>query len=170
MVRLDLKFHSVAEIWLTPKEDGLNLNMDADTIKQLVKRGRQAGREIAERFANLNPTDAMSWEGHRWARFRSGIAGLMETVLAFKHANAVAPPGSSALAALLADLDAPPTYGFHNQSQRVEAEGITAKLLAFIAEVEQAAGRVCADPEASRSGPFCDGPRPPVEYGSRARF
>ena len=93
MVRLDLKFHSVAEIWLTPKEDGLNLNMDADTIKQLVKRGRQAGREIAERFADLNPTDAMSWEGHRWARFRSGIAGLMETVLAFKHANAVAPPG-----------------------------------------------------------------------------
>jgi hypothetical protein len=160
----------VAEIWLTPEEGGLNLDMDSDTIERLVQRGRKSGVEIAERFSDVPSEESMSWQGHRWARFRSGIAGLMESALELKQTNSVGSPGSDSLQDLLANVDAPPAYKFRNEAQRAAAEDITRKLLAFLSDVEEAAEAVCSEDENRRFGPFFDGPRPPVEVGTRARF
>ncbi len=61
-------------------EGGLNLNMDKTIIARLSERGGHAGAEIASRFANPNPTHAMSWDNHRWVRYRSTMALLEETL------------------------------------------------------------------------------------------
>lgn len=150
----------VAEIWLTPEEGGLNLNMSPATIQRLVARGRTAGQELVARFADLGPDDPMSWSGHRWARFLSGMAGFLRFGQGFRHASNVANPGADSLEDLLATLDAPPTYKFESDAQRTAARQIMRELLEFLKEAESATG----------TGPFDDGPRPFVDIGSRAKF
>ena len=150
----------VAEIWLTPEEGGLNLNMSPETIQRLVARGREAGQELVARFADLGPDDPMSWSGHRWARFRSGMAGFLRFGQGFRHASDVASPGADSLEDLLATLEAPPTYKFESDAQRAAARKIMRELLEFLQEAESATG----------TGPFDDGPRPFVDIGSRAKF
>ena len=70
----------VVEIWLASDEGGLKLNMEKPQIDSLISKGREAGRALCERYAELPPTDEMSWRGHRWTRFRAGMAALVEKV------------------------------------------------------------------------------------------
>jgi predicted acylesterase/phospholipase RssA len=159
----------VAEIWLTPDEGGMNLNMTPDTIQRLVARGRKAGQELVERFVVLPPADPMSWNGHRWARFRSAMPGLIRYGLGFEHSSNTSCPGADPLAGLLADLQAPPTYKFRSDQQREAVEKLTIDLLELLRDAELAAN-VCSDPSDTHTGPYCDGPRPFVDIGSRAKF
>lgn len=159
----------VAEIWLTPDEGGLNLDMSPETIQRLVARGREAGQDLVARFADLQPDDPMSWSGHRWARFRSGMAGFIRFGQGFRHAANISSPGAESLEDLLASQGAPPTYKFDSDKQRVAAREVMRELLEFLHEAEMAARECpgCTDPS---TGPFYDGPRPFVDVGSRARF
>ena len=159
----------VAEIWLTPEEGGMNLGMSPETIRRLVARGRKAGQELVARFAELPPTDPMSWNGHRWARFRSAMPGLIRYGLGFEHTSTIPCPGADPLDALLANLQAPPTYRFRHDRQREAVLELTQALLQVLREAESAAS-VCPDPTDTGTGPFCDGPRPFVNIGSRAKF
>lgn len=154
----------VGEIWLTPDEGGLNLNMDTETISKLINRGRDTGRMLVHRFADLDPAETMSWQGHRWARFRSGIAGLTEDLLRFEKTAKIPSMGSATLEELLSELGAPPAYKFKSESQRAGAQAATMALLDCIAEIASQGG------DESPYGPFGAGPRPPVDYGARGRF
>ncbi|WP_405243192.1 patatin-like phospholipase family protein [Lentisalinibacter salinarum] len=158
----------LAEIWLTPDEGGMNLNMSPDTIKCLVARGREAGKQLVERFANLESGDPMSWNGHRWTRFRSGMAGLMEYSLAFENSSEIPSPGAKPLADLLAGIEEPPAYKLQDE-QRQAVEKTTKELLGVLKDAELAS-TVCRDPDDKSTGPYCDGPRPFVNIGSRAKL
>jgi hypothetical protein len=58
----------------TKDEGGMNLDMPKDRITALATRGLYAGRFLVRRFsggAERNPGDQLSWDTHRWVRFRS---------------------------------------------------------------------------------------------------
>jgi len=72
----------IVTVELTPLEGGLHLNMDKKLVEDLKQRGTRAGRFLVERFATpstLEPGTGMSWENHRWLRYRTS----METLRAY---------------------------------------------------------------------------------------
>ncbi|HKI84868.1 MAG TPA: hypothetical protein VKA63_11110, partial [Candidatus Krumholzibacteria bacterium] len=67
----------VVELGLSKHEGGLNLDMSPDTIEKLTREGREAGRLMAERFTRAaGEEQRLSWDDHRWTRYRSGMAAL----------------------------------------------------------------------------------------------
>jgi predicted acylesterase/phospholipase RssA len=70
----------VAHVLLTETEGGLNLNMPAEVIEDLVERGQLAARELARRFDPVHVPTGMplTWDNHRWVRFRSSMQLLDE--------------------------------------------------------------------------------------------
>jgi predicted acylesterase/phospholipase RssA len=68
----------------TKKEGGMNLNMRDEDIDALAKRGMYAGEFLVNRFSregSQNERDELSWENHRWIRFRS-VLPLIEELMA----------------------------------------------------------------------------------------
>lgn len=151
----------VAEIWLTEEEGGLNLNMDGKKVLELINRGREAGKLLAERFIDFIPSSEMSWDAHRWARFRSGMAGLMKCLLDIKLSAISDEEGNKMLMYYLESKDAPACFNFPTDEQQVAAQKLTENLLNFIDNIDF-------------TNPFSiaaiatGGPIPPVELGTRA--
>lgn len=158
----------LAEIWLTPEEGGLNLAMPPEVIERLIARGAEAGELLAERFATASDSDPMSWTGHRWTRFRSAMAGLAQALAAFERASRAPLSGTPTLAELLADRRRPPCYEFDSENQALAARHATEDLLEVIRGLRGLA--ICPEPDDAPERPFCHGPRPRVEIGSRAPF
>ena len=156
----------VVEIWQKPEEGGLNLEMPPEVIKRLTERGRWAGEQLVARFADASPEEALSWEGHRWARFRSGMEGLTRYLHQLKATADHPMPGDRTLQELLAAVDAPPDWKRFDEAQLAQAREAVEKLLAYLGDLEQMDS--CGDPWDAPGRPFCDGPRPSVEIGSRA--
>lgn len=82
----------IVTIAMAPEEGGLNLNMDAATVERLRARGAAAAKQLVERFAapsDLSPdAPVLSWEGHRWTRFRLEFETLDEHLARFAKAYA----------------------------------------------------------------------------------
>ena len=148
------------EIWMKHGEGGLSLDMDPNVIRELAARGERAGRAIADRFAADAPQEAMSWDCHRWTRFRSGMVGLFEALLKLRH-SAQAPPmaGTRSLQTLFGDNEEPPCQKYQGNPQRESDLWATERLLEFLDEVA-----------AREPLPFQEGPRPAATFGSRAPF
>ncbi len=74
----------IVTVRLRRGEGGLNLSMSPATVAGLVDRGRRAGAMLVERFgapSTLAPFQAdapMSWENHRWVRYRTVISELRD--------------------------------------------------------------------------------------------
>ena len=186
----------VAEIWLRKEEGGMNLHMPREVVERLVARGAAAGEMLRDRFAETPGDDPLSWDGHRWVRVRSALAGLSEYLLPFgrsaaqsaphsaphsaaqsaaqsaPHGAAQSAPQQRSLEELLASREAPPTAKFATERQFEAAKQTIGELLEYVGGIAALEG-VCTD-DAHDGGactrPFCGGPRPPVAIGSRARF
>ncbi len=167
----------VAEVWLDPSEGGMNLDMPEEVIRGLIARGRSAGEQLAERFfstpvAEPGKPPPPSWDGHRWARYRSNMSALSAYLRALRRSVDHPRPADRSLWDLLAALDAPPNYRFGPtnsppaQAQRAAAERATRDLMAFVAALDTAA--TCTDPGEAPFRPFCNGPRPEVALQTRA--
>ena len=153
----------IVEIWLKPEEGGLNLAMPEETIRRLIARGNQAGIKLRDRFVTTSPDEELSWDGHRWARLRSGLSGLSVFLHQFIQSVEHPGPGDRKLKDFLVDQEAPPAYEFKSPQQLAAAKSTIDELLAYLKRVE--ALQVCgSEPEK----PFCKGPRPPIEIGTRA--
>src|SRR5262249_36507072 len=61
-------------------EGGLNLNMPSDLIIELGKRGEEAARVLTEHFTLPAGEIELSWDNHRWVRYRL-MMGLLEELL-----------------------------------------------------------------------------------------
>ncbi len=156
----------VAEIWLKPGEGGLNLSMAPGTIEELATRGETAGIRLRERFDQQEEPAPMSWESHRWIRYRSGMAALMRMLNQLGNNVAHGMPGDPALLQLLSTGTEPARYKFVSDAQRANCEEATRKLLDLIAELQGL--ETCQRPEDQQERPFCGGPKPPISLGSRA--
>ena len=76
----------IAHIYLTKKEGGLNLNMPTDVVQGIAGYGEQAAEKLADHFLrgidNGKPTP-MTWDNHRWIRYRSTMEVLAEFLSKF---------------------------------------------------------------------------------------
>jgi predicted acylesterase/phospholipase RssA len=71
----------VVHIGFTEREGGMNLTMPPDVISALTARGRHAGVKLIDRFARPPATpSSLSWDSHRWTRYRSTLAAVAEIV------------------------------------------------------------------------------------------
>lgn len=162
----------VVEIWLKPEEGGMNLEMSSEIIERLIERGSEAGIMIRDRFADTPADDPMSWDGHRWVRLRSALAGLSEYLLAFGRSAGRGSHNERPLEQLLSSQDQPPTARFGTQTQYRAAKKAIEDLLHFIDGLDRVEGACTPNDhrDDTCTRPFCRGPRPPVVIGSKARF
>jgi len=122
----------VVHIYLDKKEGGLNLNMAEETIKALSGYGVSAGSKLIDRF--IHGTDGgkpttMTWDNHRWIRFRSATSLLQEFVASFSHSLDHPEPGERSYLQLLARArgQEPTSYQLDDE-QRQDAEQFAAGL------------------------------------------
>ena len=161
-----------AEIWLDPHEGGMNLNMSESTIADLERYGGNAGERLVARFAEAPGTEAMSWDGHRWTRYRAGTAAIAFHLRQWERGVANPMPGDRELAEMLATVDAAPSYrfrtsgGINAEDRRSAAEGATEQLRGFIAQLD---AYPAADGERDHVfRPFDGGPRSSLKLQTRS--
>lgn len=119
----------IVHVSLSAQEGGLNLNMDAEVLRGLMDRGRDAGRLLREEFAPAGQSSPTAQErNHQWIRYRSLLACL--EVLA-KDVTAVHEP--SAFDAL---DRSPPSYAM-TRGQKALADLILTRLAEISAFAEQ---------------------------------
>jgi predicted acylesterase/phospholipase RssA len=70
----------IVRVPLTPDEGGLNLDMAPELIAALTKRGTEAAEVLMQHFDVPAVHPKMTWDNHRWIRFRSFLAALEKTV------------------------------------------------------------------------------------------
>jgi len=79
----------IAHIYLDSEQGGLNLAMSSQAVNEIADYGEQAGEKLINRFIegmdNGKPTP-MTWENHRWIRYRSTMATLVGFLSRFRRA------------------------------------------------------------------------------------
>ena len=105
-------------------EGGMNLDMPPAIILGLGQRGAKAGGLLLRHFDDPPPDEKLTWDNHRWVRFRSMMA-LFEDMLdeidvAMKHPE----PGDRSYSELLArgPTDPPTSYPLRRPAQQQFAE------------------------------------------------
>ena len=84
----------IVHVHTAPDEGGINLAMPPDVIEALTRRGQAAGRALVERFAETPGTaPGLSWDNHRWVRYRSTLAALAEQLERLAQAWQETPDG-----------------------------------------------------------------------------
>ncbi len=117
-------------------EGGMNLTMPPRVIDALTLRGRAAGRALVRRFAETPGTDSgLSWDNHRWVRYRSTVAALAEQLERFGRAWRSDPVGERSYRELVdrGGEVGPAGYRLASDAQRALALAIT-ELLAEAGE------------------------------------
>ncbi len=146
------------EIWMKPKEGGINLNMKGSVIKTLEERGALAGQLICDRFRNPKSIDPMGWPAHRWMRYRSGMEGLFSYLHRFNNTALNPMQGDTAMLELLNQ-----NRSEMSESQFSSASNITGLLLDLMKQASEE--NTCSNNPESR--PFCGGPKPKGTIGTR---
>jgi hypothetical protein len=126
----------IVHVHTAPDEGGLNLTMPPEVIRALTLRGQAAGRALVERFAETPGTSSgLSWDNHRWVRYRSTLAALAAQLEELSRAWRTTPAGDRSYAELVdrpADVG-PAGYRFSSGGQRALALALT-ELLAEAGE------------------------------------
>jgi predicted acylesterase/phospholipase RssA len=120
----------IVHVYLEPDQGGLNLDMSDDVVATLSDYGKQAARKLIEHFVEGKdggkPT-RMTWDNHRWIRYRSTMAQLEEFLSDFAESSAQPEPGDRTYAALIQRPPHDPQIGYDlTAAQRAGAPGETA--------------------------------------------
>ena len=150
----------IAHVSLDDKnEGGLNLNMPPELILELGQRGEQAANLLMDHFTLPADQIELSWDNHRWVRYRS-MMGLLEEMLREIQSTMNNPMSGdrSYEELILREIGtAPKSYKWENNSQRTFAEKGTGELMALIAKWEELRAK---DPSSTFT---TDTPRPQPE-------
>jgi predicted acylesterase/phospholipase RssA len=122
----------IVHVHTAPDEGGMNLTMPPDVIEALTLRGQAAGRALVERFAETPGTVAgLSWDNHRWVRYRSALAAIAEQLEQLTRAWGTHAEGERSYAELLDRPDdvGPAGYRLDSQEQRALLRTLTDLLL-----------------------------------------
>lgn len=112
------------------REGGMNLDMPPDVIQRLGTRGQLAGRKLARRFGPEGDGTPLTWDNHRWVRFRSSMSLLEELLREVREM--VDDPGPDGYSELIerAKTD-PPSYGWKSKATAEQADAALAELRAL---------------------------------------
>jgi len=113
------------------KEGGLNLNMPPDVISALSERGREAGQMLAGRFTSPPDQLVLSWDNHRWVRYRSVLQLLQQMFNDIDDSFTNTMAGEQSYADLIRRNRgaAPNSYNWLNRRQQNFADAATQALL-----------------------------------------
>jgi hypothetical protein len=143
----------IAHVRLTKEEGGLNLQMPAERINHLSNLGHGAAVEFARRFAAPESLP-MDWPNHRWIRFRSMLASIVEMAQSIDDRCSNPQPGDESYEDWIArlELNKAPSYRWRSQEQRALAIKTLAALRELgrswnTAEVDASAGAPRPRPE-----------------------
>ena len=127
----------IVHVHTAPDEGGLNLTMPPRVIESLTLRGQAAGRALVRRFAETPGTDdGLSWDNHRWVRYRSALAAIAEQLERLGRAWRADPEAGDRSFRELVDRGddvGPAGYRLRSQAQRSLALSLT-ELLAEVGE------------------------------------
>jgi len=125
----------VVHVSTSEVEGGMNLNMPTPVIDSLTARGRAAARRLLDRFARP-PQQAgdLSWDSHRWTRYRSSIAAIADLLVQVRAGYQASSPqveGERTYAQLIqrAPREHPRAYQFVRAAQRNLAKEFTEALV-----------------------------------------
>jgi len=133
------------------KEGGISLDMDPAVLSEVSHRGLKAADLLLSHF--LRPTESvtLTWDNHRWIRFRSALARLEELLQQFQLGLSEPEPGELSYMQLLDRGPDEPPHSYHvTQHQHEFIQQWMTQLLA--------AAHASAAPESSR--PSHRQPRP----------
>ncbi len=129
----------IVHVQLAKDEGGLNLNMPQALIEAIGERGTCAGELLAARFAPTPPPDPktndtikLTWDNHRWVRYRTMMAALEHLARRFRarwEASKTDPTWRSYEALLQRPAGEEPTSYVLDDDQRVFAEEATAQFV-----------------------------------------
>ena len=129
----------IVHVHTAPDEGGMNLTMPPEVISALTLRGQAAGRALVERFAGTPGTDpGLSWDNHRWVRYRSALTALAGQLERFGEAWRTTVEGDRSYRELVdrgGDVG-PAGYRLASDGQRALALALT-ELLAEVGERSQ---------------------------------
>jgi predicted acylesterase/phospholipase RssA len=123
----------IVHVYLSKREGGLNLNMPSDVLTALSTYGEQAAQHLIDHFVHGtdggDPTP-MTWDNHRWIRYRSTIALLQKFLDDYAQGVERREPGDVDIMTLVTrEKDDPPKTGYpFTAPQREFATNITAEL------------------------------------------
>jgi len=134
----------IVHVLLDPDEGGLNLNMPEDVITRIGERGERAGELLAARFApepGLDPQTqediVLTWDNHRWIRYRSLMAGLELVARRFRatwtDAASQKPWRSYDELLRRGKTEKPTSYPYARPGQYKFAASVTAQFVDFVA-------------------------------------
>jgi predicted acylesterase/phospholipase RssA len=128
----------VVHIFQTDQEGGLNLNMEPDKIEALGERGRFAGVKLRERFTGQD-NSPLTWDNHRWIRYRSMFALLEQTLRDLRRAYRSPLFGDTPFKSLVerARTEPPEGYRLSEPEQREFAARVTELIIALGDEWEE---------------------------------
>jgi hypothetical protein len=121
-------------------EGGMNLTMPPAVIEALTSRGRAAGRALVQRYAETPGTSpGLSWDNHRWVRYRSALAALAEQLGRFAAAWRTDFGDERSYRELVERTrdEGPAGYRFGSEAQR----SLAVSLSDFLAEIGERASR-----------------------------
>lgn len=113
------------------REGGLNLDMDPQVIEAVSRRGEAAGRLLAQRFQHPTAEEELTWDNHRWVRYRSTMALLEELLAELQGALEAPEAGDRSFVELITrgKADPPTSYRWKRNAQRDFALRRTEELL-----------------------------------------
>lgn len=110
--------------------------MPLELIVDLGERGKQAAEFLMEHFTLPADKIEVSWDNHRWVRYRSMMGLLQKMLEEIEFAiNNPLPGDRSYEDLILRDFnEAPKSYKWKNTDQRTFAHTATAELMQLIAK------------------------------------
>jgi hypothetical protein len=122
----------IAHIYLDKEQGGLNLRMAAPAIVEIANYGESAAEKLIDRFVrgvdSGRPTD-MTWENHRWIRYRSTMAVLGKFLSRFSSAFEYSEGSDPSYFSLIGrGSETPPESYRLTQAQQVCAQAISTEL------------------------------------------
>jgi hypothetical protein len=155
----------VVHVYTTKQEGGLNFNMDGGVITALSERGRIAGERLLRRFTGQDGSD-LSWDNHRWVRYRSTMSLIEELLSELASAYQNPMPGDKSYEELIRRKagEPPASYPWKPKRRRIFAHRATKQLVKL--SVEWAGSG-----EGFEEGNFRDGaPKPKPEMRIKPRI
>jgi predicted acylesterase/phospholipase RssA len=135
----------IVHVHVAHDEGGLSLAMSPEVIESLTRRGQAAGRALVERFADTPGTaPGLSWDNHRWVRYRSALAAIAAQLEQFERAWQSHGGDERSYAELVDRSDdvGPAGYRLASAEQRALVVALTELLVAAGARSETGPGDV----------------------------
>jgi predicted acylesterase/phospholipase RssA len=121
------------------KEGGLNLDMDSAVVQEVSDRGTEAADLLLSHFICPGPDVSLTWDNHRWIRFRSAFARLQDLLEQITLGLSAPEPGEVSYRQLLERGPKEPPASYRvTQAQRTLIESLMNQLREAAADVQSA--------------------------------